>query len=134
VIYIALFRKWHAGGDMDFDVVHPLALELNFPEELDVLEKRSRNVEDSTMKGRAMQEFLAPSDTASALPSSASVRDPAVAGPSGSGPIEFSRDVESPIELSGDEESSIEHEESPIELSGDEEDNDDSDTASSSTL
>jgi hypothetical protein len=134
VIYIALFRKWYAFGDMDFDVDHPLALELNFPEELDVLEKRSRNVEDSAMKGRAMQEFLAPSDTASALPSSASVRDPAVAGPSGSGPIEFSRDVESPIELSGDEESSIEHEESPIELSGDEEDNDDSDTASSSTL
>jgi hypothetical protein len=79
VIYIALFRKWYAANDLDFDVDHPLALRLNFPGEMVELEERSRNVNDRAMKTPAMQEFLASSDTASALPSSAPVRDPAAA-------------------------------------------------------
>jgi hypothetical protein len=79
VIYIALFRKWYAANDLDFDVDHPLALRLNFPGEMVELEERSRNVNDRAMKSAVMQEFLASSDTASALPSSAPVRDPAAA-------------------------------------------------------
>ena len=141
VIYIALFRKWYAADDLDFDVDHPLALRLNFPGEKVELEKRSRNVNDRAMKSTAMQEFLASSDTASALPSSAPVRDPAAAGPSVSGPsssaagtaasageepIASSSSSENTIELSGDEKS-------PIGLSGDEEDNDEGGSGTTGT-
>ena len=87
VIYIALFRKWYADGDFDED--HPLALPLNFKDELKGLQTRSRNNEDEAMQHPAMQKFLATSGTASALLRSAPVQDPAAAGPSGSGPSRF---------------------------------------------
>ena len=87
VIYIALFRKWYADGNFNKD--HPLALPLNFPDELDELQLRSRDNKDKAMQTKAMQKFLATSGTASALLRSAPVQDPAAAGPSGSGPSRF---------------------------------------------
>jgi hypothetical protein len=91
VIYIALFRKWYADGDFDKD--HPLALPLNFPDELEELQMRSRDSEDKAMQQPAMREILATSGTASALLRSAPVQDPAAAGPSGSGPSRFAQSI-----------------------------------------
>ena len=98
VIYIALFRKWYADGDFDED--HPLALPLNFPNELPELERRSRDAKDEAMQHPVMQKFLATSGTAPALLRSAPVQDPAAAGPSGSGPSRFAQPI-------GDEEARV---------------------------
>ena len=69
VIYIALFRKFYG----DFDVDHPLASPLNFPSELDELQRRSRDKTDAALQNATMQAFLASS-------SSTPVHDPAAGG------------------------------------------------------
>jgi hypothetical protein len=128
VLYIASFRKWYADGD--FDVDHPLALPLNFPEELAELQRRSRDINDHALQSKKMQAYLSGNEFAPLL--SAPVQDPAAAGPSGSGP---SSSAAGGVAFSGeDTNASASSSEGIIELSGDEEDNDSNDSVSSSSL
>ena len=128
VLYIALFRKWYADGD--FDVDHPLALPLNFPQELADLQKRSRDKTDHALQSDKMKQYLSGDEFAPLL--SAPVQDPAAAGPSGSGP---SSSAAGGVAFSGEDTNAFASSSADIiELSGDEEDDDSNDSASSSSL
>ena len=116
VLYIALFRKWYADGD--FDVGHPLALRLNFPQELAVLQKRSRDNTDPALQSNKVKPYLSGDEFAPLL--SAPVQDPAAAGPSGSGP---SSSAAGGVAFSGEDTNAFASSSADIiELSGDEED------------